>query len=470
MEGSGGPGAGVTPGGPEGRTRPPGGAGGVGGAGETPFETGAGEADVSDCDGDRGAPEEGESGDAGGTGASSGDGVGEAAHAASVTAHAMERTAGRAKAKRGFMGDSFFRVPAVLAMGKERRSTGGLTLRVGDPGPEDPTPPKAVFASEEQEGGATSRGLAYPLAHHAGASRVLMGRGRIAIGEADLLWEVAFARGLWCSVFTQHGLVVDTRYVAPSVDPPRPAACLYLVLDGALTTHGEHGRTFEAPAAIVVSDDQLDGSGGVRSFTFTAVGNPYTAIELHLETTDLAVKPDNPPPQIHLDADAWAAARAVVGHAGPDDDAFQSALAALLERLVRAGLLAPSAAARVLEPTPKAFALLWRALRPMVERLYLTPTLKEVSGVTGLSTRQVDRYVHDFVASFAMAGEGWRPATRYLRLKFAAIFLSAEGATVADVARAVGYRSSDAMARAFRDAKMLPPAQLQSKVRARGGD
>ena len=102
----------------------------------------------------------------------------------------------------------------------------------------------------------------------------------------------------------------------------------------------------------------------------------------------------------------------------------------------------------------------------MVERLYLTPTLKEVGELTGISIRQIDRYVQDFASSFAFVGEGWRPATRFLRLKLAAIFLSAEGVQVADVARVVGYRSSDAMSRAFRDAKMAPPTQIQADLRA----
>jgi AraC-like DNA-binding protein len=294
---------------------------------------------------------------------------------------------------------------------------------------------------------------------------VLIGRGKIEIGKADLRWAVAFARGLWCSVFVQHGLVVDTRVVAPSNDPPRAAACLYFIVDGSMTTYGERSETFEAPQAIVVSDDQLDGSNGARPFAFTAVGDPYSVIELHMETSDLNVRPSASPPRLELDASVWDAARRVA-RLDEDDESFRPAVQALLQRLAEASVIAPLLSARMLEPTPKAFELLWRGLRPMVERLYLTPTLKEVGELTGISIRQIDRYVQDFASSFAFVGEGWRPATRFLRLKLAAIFLSAEGVQVADVARVVGYRSSDAMSRAFRDAKMAPPTEIQADLRA----
>jgi AraC-like DNA-binding protein len=297
---------------------------------------------------------------------------------------------------------------------------------------------------------------------------VLMGRGYTEVGKADLRWAVAFVPRLWCSAFVQRGLVVDTRLVAASEDAPRPAGCLYLVLKGTFVTHGRVEERFDAPAAFVVSDDQLDGSSGSRPFTFSAVGNPYAAVELHLEMRDMRVLPAATPPRLTLDERAWQAARELGRLAEIDDEAFQAAVERLLESLVALGHVAPAIAERMLEPTPKAFALLWRALRPMVERLYLTPTLKEVGEATGMSTRQVDRHVQDFVTSFAFVGEGWRPATRYLRLKFAAILLSAEGVSVAEVARVVGYRSSDAMSRAFRDAKMMAPTQIQEEARRAG--
>jgi AraC-like DNA-binding protein len=168
---------------------------------------------------------------------------------------------------------------------------------------------------------------------------------------------------------------------------------------------------------------------------------------------------------VTLDRETWQAARGIA-ELPDDDDAFQQRVAMLLERVASSGLIVPGAAAHLLDEPPKTFALLWRALRPMIERFYLTPTLQEVGDATGVSLRQVDRYVQEFVTSFALVGEGWRHATRHMRLKLAVLLLSADGASVADVARAVGYRSSDAMARAFRDADMPAPTAVQQQVRA----
>jgi transcriptional regulator GlxA family with amidase domain len=170
--------------------------------------------------------------------------------------------------------------------------------------------------------------------------------------------------------------------------------------------------------------------------------------------------------EIALDDRTWAAARAVARF-GDEDASFRSDVTALVEQIASVGLIVPAAAARTLDGAPPAFAVLWRALRPMIERLYLTPTLQEVGNATGISIRQVDRYIQDFVSSFALVGQGWRPATLHLRLKLATLLLSAEGATMAEVASAVGYRSADAMARAFRDAGMQPPTVVQEQIRAR---
>ena len=234
---------------------------------------------------------------------------------------------------------------------------------------------------------------------------MLIGRGYTEIGRGDLRWAIAFTPRLWCSAFVQHGLVVDTRLISASEDPPRPAGCVYLVLAGSFTTHGEVGEVFDAGSAFVATDEQLDGSRGSRAMTFSAVGDPYSAIELHIETRDMPVPPSTRPRRITLDEQVWQAAWGVGRLADHDDGAFQASVEKLLERLAARSIIAPSAAARMLEPTPTPFALLWRALRPMVERLYLTPTLQEVGDATGMSVRQIDRYVQDFVSSFALVGK-----------------------------------------------------------------
>jgi transcriptional regulator GlxA family with amidase domain len=138
----------------------------------------------------------------------------------------------------------------------------------------------------------------------------------------------------------------------------------------------------------------------------------------------------------------------------------------LLDRIAQLGIVTADAAGTARHSPPRPFVALWEAIRPMIERLYLTPTLQEIGEATGVSLRQVDRYVQDFVTAFALVGDGWRPTTRYLRLKLAILFSSAEDASVGEIARIVGYGSPDAMARAFRDAGLPPPSVVQERVRA----
>ncbi len=302
---------------------------------------------------------------------------------------------------------------------------------------------------------------------------MLIARGHTHVGRADLRWAVVFTPGLWCVTVERDGLVLDTRFVPAATDSRRAPVGVYLRPLGSFTVHGappSGGARFEAPAAFVLSDEQLEGSGGTRPFTFaaSASGRPFAAIQIPLRPADVTVAPSLMPVPLDLDAPTWEAA-AAVARLSPSDDAFRRDVDALVARLAARGLVDAAAAARARQGPSKAFSLLWQGLRPMIERFYLTPTLQEVGDATGVSLRQVDRYVQEFVTSFALVGEGWRPATRHLRIKLAVLLLSAADASVGEIALAVGYRSSDAMARAFRDAGLSAPATVQRQVRAASG-
>ena len=291
---------------------------------------------------------------------------------------------------------------------------------------------------------------------------MLVARGATTIGKGKLGWAVTFAGRVWSVMFERDGLTLDTRFVPPIEGDPKANACVYLLLRGTFRTFGDAPVVHEGPCAFVVTEEQLDGGRGVRAMPLRASGTPYRAIELHLAQADVRATPS----PIPLDTATWEAAERVgdlTAHA--DDDALVAPMTTLLERLAAAGVISTDAVKVALKPTSPTFARLWSALRPMVERLYLAPTIQEVSDATGVSGRQIDRHVRDFVTAFGLVGAGWRPATRHLRLKLSVILLSADGASVGDVAKIVGYGSTDAMARAFRDAKMPPPSAIQEQLR-----
>jgi AraC-like DNA-binding protein len=295
---------------------------------------------------------------------------------------------------------------------------------------------------------------------------MLVARGQRAIGSADLRWAILFAPRVWSVVVERSGLILDTRFIPAATSPVRPYSCLYFLLRGSWTLHGEGGRRFDAPCAFVASETQLEGAEGRRPFTFSARGQPFHAIEVHAHDADLEIAPAAYPVPFRVDERVLSAAANVAHLSSHDDRTLERSFAEFLGHLAEQSVIGKAVAALSLRPPSKPFALLWTALRPMVERLYLNPTLQEVGGASGVSTRQLDRYVHRFVTSFGLVGERWRSSTLHIRLKLAILLLSADGASVADVARMVGYGSTDAMARTFRDAALPTPTAVQQAVRA----
>ena len=232
---------------------------------------------------------------------------------------------------------------------------------------------------------------------------------------------------------------------------------------------GDHGPHFEGPAAFLLSEQHLEGAHGLRSATFRAYGSPFAAIEMHLAEADVLSHRAEPPSKLEVDDASWAAVARVIGlaqEASKETRDLEAAVGDLLRKLAETR----SIAAHVPESarSPVRFERLWRAVRPLAERFALTATMNEVGAVADVSPRQLDRYLQDFFKTFTMVGGGWRAATVHLRIKLAVMFLSAEGVSVTEVARAVGYGSSDAMARAFRDAGLSAPKTLREALQRSG--
>jgi AraC-like DNA-binding protein len=295
---------------------------------------------------------------------------------------------------------------------------------------------------------------------------MLAARGEVLVGKGHLRWTVAFTSHLWVSIIERRGLVYDSKLVPPASGRAKERPCVYLLLEGAWLC--ADGTSISSPHALVAADEHLDGADGARPWCFRAVGEPFSSIEVHLDPTLTPVRPKDVPFTVALDAGAWAAARHVrEASRRRDDRQLSIAIATLVRALGALSLVNPGLADVVARPTPKPFQILWRAVGPIVERLELRPTVKEVSATTGASSREVDRFVRAFVSSFGLVGGSWRQASLHWRLKLALLFLSADGATIAEIAHAVGYGSADAMTRAFRDAGLPAPSVIQKELTAR---
>jgi AraC-like DNA-binding protein len=289
---------------------------------------------------------------------------------------------------------------------------------------------------------------------------MLLARGRATVGDASLQWALAFAPRFWLSIGEHRGLVVDTSVIPPSRLPAKDHVCLNLLVAG--TWRVQDGPSFEAPCALVLSQAHLEGADGRRTLNYRVEGAPLSMIELHVDLAHTALRVRDLPFPIELDARTWDAARLVVERSHENDHETEVAILALLTCLGVRSLVSRDVAALRMIDAP--LRLMWRGLRPVVERFDLLSGLKEVCATMGVTPREFDRYARLFLSSFGIMGEGWREVSRHLRLKLAIIFLSASGATINEVARAVGYGSAEAMIRAFRDEGLPPPGVLRTRI------
>jgi AraC-like DNA-binding protein len=292
---------------------------------------------------------------------------------------------------------------------------------------------------------------------------MLVARSSTAIRSTHLRHVVCFSRPL-CAVFVDRtGLVFDTRFVpGAEAEATASSACLYILLQGVWRPEG--GEPFVGPVAFVLSEAQLEGAAGARPFTFRAWGDPYVAIELRVTTAHLTAPLGSEPRTIALDDATWAKAREAATVHQHDDSTTRQSVVDLVRCLADGGVLRRSLVDHVSDRSP-GFERLWDAMRPIVERLYASPSLQELSAESGLSIRQLTRELTAFVGTFSLVKTGWRAVTKRLRLKLAVLFLSADDVSIGEIARTVGYGSSDAMARAFRDAGLPSPSDVQASVR-----
>lgn len=288
---------------------------------------------------------------------------------------------------------------------------------------------------------------------------MLVVRGDRRIGAAKLRWDIAISGILWHLVVQRRGLTFDTRWVPASPFESKGNACVYLLLEGSIQLYGSASARHVAPAALVLSEAQLEGSLGQRSLTYRASGDPFVAIQMNFPAAFVPVKAQDEPPVLRPPPDVWRlAARATEG------SAFEADLVALLGALSAAGIVDAQATAPKNREVPPPFQRAWGGLKPFIEKMVLTPTLQELTAAMGVSVRQTDRVLRQLVTHLGHLGSGWRSATHHMRLKLAVLLLSAPDASIADVATAVGYGSSDAMARAFRVADLPAPALVQAAL------
>ena len=279
---------------------------------------------------------------------------------------------------------------------------------------------------------------------------VLVATSEVQIGGGSVRSALLLERAVRGTVIVRDQLAFDTRFAAPAAGKPERVGHVFLLVEGRLV---REGAVHDGPVAFVLADDEIE-RVGAQSQTFRTDGPRVVVIQLRFEDKLLRA----PIGLAHgpVAIPAWEQARALV--ASPTSPA---ALAALLRGLE--SIVAPIA---IVEEEPERMRRFWGAIEPLYREHGATMSIKQIASSLGLSLRQVGRDAKELASTFGL-GDGYRDAMIVLRLRMAALLLSAPGGTVAEVARLVGYGSAIAMARAFRDAKLPAPSVVQAALRGR---
>lgn len=282
---------------------------------------------------------------------------------------------------------------------------------------------------------------------------MLRARGAFEVGRSRLAIDVVVSLGVASVAIDRARLSYDTRHVARSASVLRDGLVVYVVLEG--TLHWGDAEVIEGPLAFALpsADFEGDASSAIR---YRLEGERVRALELWLEAHPAGHRAPEA-----LDGALLAASEALFAVATPgeervaDDTARVEATNAFLEAFAAAGWC-DRRALLVLEGAA------WDRLRGVLRDLDLRRSLKVLADDAAVSERQFQR---DFAALIDVTGTGFRETLRRWRLRLGLLLLSAPEASVADVARALGYARPEAMNTIFRNAGLPPPSTLRAILR-----
>lgn len=286
---------------------------------------------------------------------------------------------------------------------------------------------------------------------------MLSAQSHLDFGSSTLRSTVFLERRLRVHLVQRDRLVFDSTYAAPA---QRESTDVHLFAQLTGTFEPAGAPPVPAPCAFVLAETEFDRVvPGAR--TFRSSGARCTIVEARVPAADLQRPIGLAHGQVELADVVWDAYHALQRSPG------EAAVRHLILALGDSGVLSRDLTTSVVAEEPERYRRVWAVLRPLYQNLSTSASLKQIAMLAGLSLRQSGRDVTDLTRTFGLLGLGFRDVTRVLRLRAAALLLSAPDATPGEVARVVGYGSLDAMGRAFRDAGLPAPSVVQAAVRFR---
>jgi AraC-like DNA-binding protein len=276
--------------------------------------------------------------------------------------------------------------------------------------------------------------------------------GRCA--EVVDLWHTRFR----ARVARSSDLVYDDAIVGRiPVSPQRRR--IVVILDGRAYVHAGAGSSELGPAEFRVAPQEAVSS--MRN-----EGRPYRflAFDWH-EDFIVAGGPGGDGKLGTADVERLRALADTMADSWNEPEVLASTVERAWNVLVAAGAVKDRLEARELrEPVPRGLSALSRALCDVGGRMQAGPTIVDVESRLGMSRRHVARLFQDMASRYGVDGASWRQTIDLWRLRSAVALLTHPDARTAQVARAVGYASPEALCHAFARAGLPSPGRIRMYV------
>ena len=257
-------------------------------------------------------------------------------------------------------------------------------------------------------------------------------------------------------------LVFDSRFAAPAKRKKVDFVHLYFVRHGAIDVRG--GDRYTTPVGFVFLDQEFDCVNVATSTTFRAWGDRCTTLAMRIPASACAIATGISRGGFALSPNVSHALDQLI--VSTSDRAVTRAMKLLFTELIADGIIVDEQGTFGPQDDPDEMVRLWSAIAPQYSAFAASTSIAQFRAMTGLSLRQLSRNLTTLVKRYGLFGDGYRDASRVLRLRGATLLLSVDNVTTAEVAEIVGYSSLDAMNRALRDAKLPPPSEIRLALAA----
>lgn len=235
----------------------------------------------------------------------------------------------------------------------------------------------------------------------------------------------------------------------------RPTCTVLLEGQARISAYGKHVRLRRGSVVVIAHKSAI---------CMRQEGERYRSVVIEWDADTLARQPEAQVSEHTLDDTTLAVVDQQAIAASADEDPAKL-LHALIGELHKAGVpFDPPDRDKLVHDVAPRFTELSQALDEVLSQGGVRPTTVDLEERMRLSTRQLNRLVESYHTTYGFNSEGWRDTVKRRRIMLGAALMTAPGATVIDVAQAIGFSSAEAFARALSEAGLPPPSEIRAEV------